>query len=194
MGSSVYNAALLEVKIQLGTAHYVTVTLAAIGHLYHHRRVGSLSNWVLLHKQIFCELILLYRVVIWWISSVISYCYNNAHVGTSPSRYNLYDRQQMILDTWNNVPVEASHPKWTTSLLSGSNDHPHTGMACNCRKWIRGLGNNYMNVGCHMTGWKVTDRNMATTVPNRAKLNNLSLLSVVSYMVLMMDEWVEALV
>jgi hypothetical protein len=48
----VYNAVLMEVRVELGTAHYVTVTqAAATGHLYHHTHVGSLSNWVLLlHK------------------------------------------------------------------------------------------------------------------------------------------------
>jgi len=60
----VYNAVLLEVRVKLLAAHYVTVIQTATGHLYHHTRVGSLSNWVLLHKLIFCELFLLYRVII----------------------------------------------------------------------------------------------------------------------------------
>jgi hypothetical protein len=60
----VYNVVLMEVRVQLGTAHYVTVIQAATGHLYHHTHVGSLSNWVLSHKLIFCELFLLYRVII----------------------------------------------------------------------------------------------------------------------------------
>jgi len=46
----------------------------------------------------------------------------------------------------------------------------------------------------YMMGWKVTDRNMVTRVLNKAKLNNLSLLLVVSYIVFMMGEWVETLV
>jgi len=71
----VYNAVLMEVRVQLGTAHYVTVIQAATGHLYHHTRVGSLSSWFLSHKLIFCELFLLYRVNIWWISSVTSHHY-----------------------------------------------------------------------------------------------------------------------
>jgi hypothetical protein len=53
----------------------------------------------------------------------------------------------MILVISNNIPVEASHPKWTTSLLSGSNDHPHTGMAWNCQKWIKGLENQLYECG-----------------------------------------------
>jgi hypothetical protein len=109
--------------------------------MYHHTRLRTLTIWVCC---IFCELFLLFRVIN--LMNIMSLPLLQQCTRAQVTQQVQFIRQHMITVTRNNVPVAASHPK-RTSLLSGSHDQPHTGMARNCHKWIRSWRNINMNVG-----------------------------------------------
>jgi hypothetical protein len=107
----------------------------------------------------------------------------------------------MILVTWTHVPVEASHPKWTTSFLSGSHDHPSHKNSVELSGTDKGLENEVYESGVsYMIGWKVTQQEDGDLCAEQGKAKQTitiffnDTVSCYSYIVLLMDEWVDTLV